>query len=71
MLLGELGKFVPLAAARFVDVAGNATACACELRGSPGEVVNVTALARDGCGWAEHVRSVKMDGEGLGRVVFQ
>ena len=71
MLLGELDKFVPLAAARFADVTINASSCSCELRGSPGEVVNVTALERSGNGWVASSEVVTMDDAGTGRVVFQ
>ena len=70
VLLGELDKFVPLAAARFADASANATSCAASLRGAPGEAVVVTALELVGGAWTAHVHTATLDGDGLGEVIF-
>ena len=61
LLLGELDKFVPLAGRRFAKVANTGARLDVALRGSPGEVVAVTALERNGGGWTARVREVTFE----------
>ena len=68
VLLGELDKFVPLSAARFADVAINATSCVCALVGAEGERVNVTAIDASG---AARSQVATIDASGAATLVFQ
>jgi hypothetical protein len=61
LLLGELDKFVPLAGRRFAAVSDAGARLDVALRGSPGEVVAVTALERAGGGWTARVREVTFE----------
>ena len=52
---------MPLAGRRFAKVTETGARLDVALRGSPGEVVAVTALERNGGGWTARVREVTFE----------
>eukprot|EP00041_Stephanoeca_diplocostata_P024395 m.617139 g.617139 ORF g.617139 m.617139 type:complete len:972 (-) comp22517_c4_seq1:103-3018(-) len=86
VLLGELDKYVGMSSKRFVDVSTSATGLSVEARGSPGEVLTVTALkpvsvegteegifprASFAAEWTVQVRTGTVPTEGTVKIVFE
>ena len=65
VLLGELGKYVTVAASRFSEVEASAAGLSATISGGAGEGVQVTALKPAGAGdWEVVVKTVEVGADG-------